>query len=127
MPHGHCALNGHREEAENVASGVHELNVKGVAKAIKRADEEKQLGNAAVGRKDRGAAVKHYSEAFEFLRDAVAQNPTGAEKRDLRNRMAVIFANRAAAWLLQGEGEDSKKALQDAEQAASLDEDYGKA
>lgn len=106
---------------------MHELNVKGVAKATKRADQEKQLGNAAVARKDRDTAVKHYSEAFEFLRDAVAQNPTDAEKRGLQKRMAVVLSNRAAAWLLQGEGEDAKKALQDAEQATSFDEDYGKA
>ena len=106
---------------------MHELNVKGIAQTTRRAEEEKQLGNAAVGRKDRAAAVKHYSEAFEFLRDGAAQNPTAAEKRDLQKRMAVVLANRAAAWLLDGEGQDAKKALQDAELAVTFDEEYGKA
>lgn len=117
----------HRGEAENVASGVHELNVKGIAQAIRRADEEKQLGNAAVGHKDRATAVRHYSEAYEYLRDAAAQNPTDAEKRELQKRMAIVLANRAAAWLLEGSGQYAKQALQDAELAVTFDEDYGKA
>ena len=41
--------------------------------------------------------------------------------------MAVVLANRAAAWLLDGEGQDAKKALQDAELAVTFDEEYGKA
>ncbi|KAH9831777.1 uncharacterized protein C8Q71DRAFT_780277 [Rhodofomes roseus] len=117
------------EEIEQVASGVHDLNVKGVAKATRRAEEEKRLGNEAVGRKDRTAAVKHYSEAFEFYADAFSQKPTATadEEHGIKRSMAICLANRAAAWLMEGEGRDAKKALADAERAAAFDEDYGKA
>ena len=106
---------------------MHELNVKGIVKATRRAEEEKQLGNDAIGRKDRTAAVKHYSEAYQFLADAIAQNAIDEEKRDIKRKMAICLSNRAAAWLLDGQGQDAKKALQDAEKAATIDEDYGKA
>lgn len=115
------------EEAEGVGSGVHNLNVKGIAKATKRAEEEKRLGNEAIGRKDRASAVKHYSEAYEFLADAIAQNPVDGEKRDIKRAMAICLANRAAAWLMEGEGQDAKTALTDAERATTFDENYGKA
>ncbi|TFY57948.1 hypothetical protein EVJ58_g6718 [Rhodofomes roseus] len=126
MPSSDFLIN---EEIEQVASGVHDLNVKGVAKATKRAEEEKRLGNEAVGRKDRTAAVKHYSEAFEFYADAFSQKPTATadEEHGIKRSMAICLANRAAAWLMEGEGRDAKKALADAERAAAFDEDYGKA
>ncbi|KAH9918843.1 uncharacterized protein B0H18DRAFT_882487 [Fomitopsis serialis] len=115
------------EEAERVGLGAHSLSIQGVAKAIKRAEEEKQLGNEAIGRKDRTAAIKHYSEAYEFLADAIAQNPTVEQTRDIKRVTAICLANRAAALLLEGEGQDAKKALADAERAATFDENYGKA
>ncbi|CCM05405.1 uncharacterized protein FIBRA_07621 [Fibroporia radiculosa] len=115
------------EETEEVATGVHGLNVAGVAKGIVTAESEKALGNEAVGRKDRAEALKHYTEAIENLVEALAQKPTDAETKRCKNLLSVCLSNRAAAHLLEGDGRDPKKALEDAEQATEMDGNYGKA
>lgn len=103
------------------------MNVQGVAKGLASAESEKALGNAAVARKDRADAVKHYTEAIESLLDARGQSPTNDELKKIKSMLSICMANRAAAYLMEGKGQDPKKALQDAQDATKMDEDYGKA
>ncbi|KAI0363201.1 hypothetical protein BV20DRAFT_1031704 [Pilatotrama ljubarskyi] len=115
------------EEEDEVASGVHAMNLKGVAKGLQTAESEKGLGNQAITRKDRAGAVRHYTEAIESLRDAWAQSPTEEETKKIKALLAVCFSNRAASWLLPGDGRDASKALKDAKDASWHDAEYGKA
>ena len=103
------------------------MNERGVSVGLDLAENEKAAGNKAMASKDRELAVKHYSEAIECLWDAKAQNPDGDDLKKLKTLFSVCFANRAAARLLEGEGQDAKKALEDATQALEFDEDYAKA
>ena len=116
-----------REEEEQVASGVHEMNIAGVAKGIQTAETEKTRGNQAFAKKNRVAAVQHYTDAIDELVHAAAQKPTDAEEKKIKGMLAVCFANRAAAYLLPGEGQDAQKALEDADQAITQDAEYSKA
>ena len=116
-----------REEEEQVASGVHEMNIAGVAKGIQTAETEKTRGNQAFANKNRVAAVQHYTNAIDELAHAAAQKPTDAEEKKIKGMLAVCFANRAAAYLLPGEGQDAQKALEDADQAIKQDAEYSKA
>ena len=102
------------------------MNANGVATAVRNAKHEKGLGNEAFSRRERAQAVTHYTEAIEYLHDAAAQQPTDEEKSNIQGTMAVCFANRAAAWLLPGEGQDPQKALDDASAAVEHDAGYAK-
>ncbi|KAI0340343.1 hypothetical protein BDW22DRAFT_1360285 [Trametopsis cervina] len=115
------------EEAAEVAAGVHEKNVQGVALGMSTAQTEKTLGNKALGQKNRDEAVKHYTEAIECLRDAISQNPTKEQEKEIEELFSVCFTNRSAAWMMEGNGIDLKKALEDAEEAAQWNGDYHKA
>ncbi|PSR75757.1 hypothetical protein PHLCEN_2v8874 [Hermanssonia centrifuga] len=115
------------EEAQEVAEGVYDRNKEGVLTGLSTAESEKTLGNQAVARKDRLKAVRHYTEAIECLQDARAQSPTEDELKKIKSLVSVCYANRAAAWLMEGTGQDPKKALEDAECAVRFDETYGKA
>ncbi|KAJ3557616.1 hypothetical protein NM688_g1378 [Phlebia brevispora] len=116
-----------REEAEQVAEGVHEKNKRGVQAGMNIGESEKALGNQAMARKDRAAAVKHYTEAINGLFGANTEHPTEEEHKRIRNLLSICLANRAAAWLLDGEGQDVKRAARDAEDATEWNEDYAKA
>ena len=65
-------------------------------------------------------------EAIECIVDASAQKPTDEEEKELVRLWTVCFANRAAAWLMEGPGQDGKKALEDATEAVGKDENYAK-
>ncbi len=94
---------------------------------MQTAESEKALGNKAIASKNRSNAVKHYTEAIECLLDARSQNPTDVEQKKIISLLSICLANRAAAWLMDGQGQDPKKALEDATQASVFDENYGKA
>ncbi|KAK7683725.1 hypothetical protein QCA50_013101 [Cerrena zonata] len=115
------------EEAEEVADGVDSCNKVGVVQGLKQAEAEKALGNQDLKRKQRTDAIKHYSEAVECLHDAWSQKPTDNQTKEIKNLMSVCLANRAAAWLMEGEGQDAKKALKDAEEAIEREPSYNKA
>ncbi|KAI0357870.1 hypothetical protein OH77DRAFT_1422004 [Trametes cingulata] len=115
------------EEEDEVASGIHAMNLEGIAKGLRNAESEKALGNQAIARKDRAGAVNHYTEAIESLRDAWGQSPTDEETKKIKTMLAVCFSNRAASWLLPGDGQDARKALKDADDAIWHDAEYGKA
>ncbi|KAI0065790.1 hypothetical protein BV25DRAFT_1836073 [Artomyces pyxidatus] len=90
------------------------------------AEEAKKVGNAAFAAKDRAGAVSAYSDALERLEDALR----GARDEERAARgvrlAAVLLANRAAAYLREGEGADPALALKDAERAEEVDPSYVK-
>ncbi|PIL29300.1 transporter [Ganoderma sinense ZZ0214-1] len=116
-----------REEEEEVANGVHEMNIAGVKNGIRDAEQEKERGNRAFVNKDRKKAIEHYNKAIDCLLDAESQKPTDAELVKIKAVEAVCFSNRAASWLLPGEGQDAQKALADADRAIEEDCEYAKA
>lgn len=103
------------------------MNEQGVGVGIRLAETEKAVGNKAMASKDRETAAKHYTEAIECLLDVKAQNPDGEDLKKMKALFSICFANRAAAWLLEGDEQDPKKALGDALQAITFDGDYAKA
>ncbi|TBU41481.1 hypothetical protein BD309DRAFT_965177 [Dichomitus squalens] len=115
------------EEEEEVANGVHAKNVAGVNKGIREAENEKERGNRAFVSKDRTKAVEHYTKAIDWLHDAAAQKPTDVELVKIKAVEAVCLSNRAATWLLPGDGQDAQKALEDADMAIEEDCEYAKA
>ncbi|KAA1475758.1 hypothetical protein DENSPDRAFT_932582 [Dentipellis sp. KUC8613] len=88
----------------------------------------KNEGNEAFARRDRAAAIKAYSGAIKYL-DDVLENTSGnpVEEQRLTRLVAVVCANRAAAYLLDGEGRDAKMALIDGHVAEDRDPTYLKA
>ncbi|TFY71397.1 hypothetical protein EVG20_g1601 [Dentipellis fragilis] len=79
----------------------------------------------AFARRDRAAAIKAYSAAIQYL-DDVLDNTSGnpdVEQR-LERLVAVVCANRAAAYLLEGEGRDAEMALIDGRVAEDRDPTY---
>ena len=84
-------------------------------------------GNQALANRDRQKAIEHYTEAIESLRDAISQKPTKEDRSVITELISVCYTNRSAAWMMEGKGEDPKKALQDAEDAVRWNENYVKA
>ncbi|TFY57947.1 hypothetical protein EVJ58_g6717 [Rhodofomes roseus] len=103
------------------------VDMSSIARSIRRAEEEKRLGNAAFGRKNCTTAIKHYSKAHDLLTDAGSRDPTDEEKPDLNRSLAICLANRAAVWVMEGPHHNPEAALQDAKQATEFYPDYGKA
>ena len=103
------------------------MNVAGVKNGIRDAEQEKERGNRAFVNKDRKEAIEHYTKAIDLLLDAQSQKPTDAELVKIKAVEAVCFSNRAASWLLPGDGQDGQKALADAERAIEEDCEYAKA
>ncbi|KAI0795564.1 hypothetical protein C8Q75DRAFT_803434 [Abortiporus biennis] len=116
-----------REEAQDVADGVDRRNKAGVAKGLRDADKAKALGNQAISQKNRKNAVKYYTDAINSLTDALAQMPTEEEEREGKAMLSICLANRAAAHLMDGEGQSPKEALNDGKLSVKLNESYAKA
>lgn len=94
---------------------------------LQQAEGAKAFGNHAMKSNKRADAVKYYGEAIACLHDAWSQKPTETQTKQIKNLMSVCLSNRAAAWLLEGEDQDAKKALKDAEEAIDRDPGYNKA
>ncbi|KAL4247543.1 hypothetical protein ABKN59_007345 [Abortiporus biennis] len=116
-----------REEAQDVADGVDRRNKAGVAKGLRDADKAKALGNQAISQKNRKNAVKYYTDAINSLTDALAQMPTEEEERKGKAMLSICLANRAAAHLMDGEGQSPKEALNDGKLSVKFNESYAKA
>jgi hypothetical protein len=102
------------------------MNKQGVSEGRRLGAFAKAEGNAAFAQKDRPVAVKGYTQAIKHLIDALSQRPDLNEKKDLENQLAICYANRAAAWLIEGEGMDAKKAVDDGVAAEETDPMYPK-
>jgi tetratricopeptide (TPR) repeat protein len=102
-----------KQEAEGLHEGIHTLNQEGVRNSMAFAEKSKAAGNKAFAQKERKAAVDAYTDTIDHLVDALAQKPDAADEEKAKRLMAVSYANRAAAYLLPGDGVDLDKALAD--------------
>lgn len=91
------------------------------------AEKSKAVGNKAFEKKERKAAVDAYTDAIDHLVDVLAQKPDTTDEERAKRLMAVSYANRAAAYLLPGDGVDLDKALADGVAAEKADPTYSKA
>ncbi|KAF9533411.1 hypothetical protein CPB83DRAFT_782965 [Crepidotus variabilis] len=115
-----------KEEAQGVHDGVDGLNHKGKITAMTRAEKAKNEGNKSFSKKDREAALKSYKQALDLVEDVLCQKPTEAEEKAAKKLQAICFANRAAAYMIPGEGCDASKALEDGKAAEAADPSYNK-
>lgn len=116
-----------RQEAEGVHEGVHALNQQGVQTGLVLAEKAKTAGNKAFSQKDRRSAIKAYSEALSHLVDVLSQKPNDEDEKKAINLRAICFANRAATYLVPGDGMNLKKALEDGKAAEAINPSYAKA
>jgi len=116
-----------QEEVENLKEGIWKLNEDGVRKALVSADKLKSAGNAAFTRKNRSEAVKAYSGAIDALTDVLSMTPDIEDEKKAKKQLAICYANRAAAYLISGAGEDPNKAIKDGKSAQQWDPTYSKA
>ena len=115
------------EEADALHEGIHVENERGVKQGLDLAAKTKAIGNTAFATKDRAGALKAYTDAIEYLLDALSQKPDVNDTKNAKKQLAICHANRAAAYLITGEGMDLKKALRDGETAEAADPSYAKA
>lgn len=93
---------------------------------MSQADVHKHVGNAAFNRKDRALAIEQYTLAINFARDASGTRRAEEEKTVSRQFTAVCLANRAAAYLMDGEDRNPEKALADSQEVERLHPNYAK-
>lgn len=115
------------EEAQAVHEGVDDLNQKGVKNALTLAERSKAAGNKAFSQRDRKAALKAYTEALSYITNVLVQNPTPEDGVKVKKLQAICLANRAATYIIPGEGSDPEKALEDGKAAETADPTYSKA
>lgn len=116
-----------QQEAEGVHDGIYAFNQQGVQAGLVLAEKAKTAGNKAFSQKDRRSAIKAYSKALSHLVDVLAQKPNDEDEKKAINLRAICFANRAATYLVPGNGMDLKKALEDGKAAESVNPSYAKA
>jgi hypothetical protein len=114
-------------EAEAVASGILAFNEEGIKKAKTLGAEAKAKGNLAFAKKERQPAVEAYSKATRLYLDVLDMKPDDQDKKEAEKQLAVCYANRAAAWLIDGSGGDASKALEDGKKAEEAVPGYAKA
>ncbi|KAF8226164.1 hypothetical protein L208DRAFT_1454009 [Tricholoma matsutake] len=115
-----------QEEADNLNEGIFQMNQQGALKGFASAEEKKKIGNAAFARKDYSTASRAYSDAIEDLLDVLSQKPDLDSEKKAKKLLAICHANRAAAYLISGEGSDATKALGDGKAAEVNDPSYAK-
>lgn len=116
-----------QQEAEGVHEGIYALNQQGVQAGLDLAEKAKTAGNKAFSQKDRRSAIKAYNEALSHLVDVLAQKPNDEDEQKAVNLRAICFANRAATYLVPGDGMDLNKALEDGKAAEGVNPSYAKA
>ena len=115
------------EEAHDVKEGIHDLNKKGFSTYMNLAAQRKNEGNRAFATGNRSTAVGAYQDAIEYILDAMAQSPSDESDRLAKRHLAICYANRSAARLLEGDGMDAEGALADGRLAEDADSSYAKA
>lgn len=90
------------------------------------AEEAKVAANNAFKVKDRATALKKYTETMDLVQDALLQRPGVEQRKTAEKLFAICLGNRAATYLMDGEGKNVSKALEDAKKAEVYDVDYGK-
>ncbi|KAI0065791.1 hypothetical protein BV25DRAFT_1836074 [Artomyces pyxidatus] len=87
----------------------------------------KKAGDDAFGAKDRAVAVKAYGEALDHLDEAMRESHTEEQEQNTKRLIAICLSDRAAAYMLEGEGMEPALALSDAEEAEEADPSHLKA
>lgn len=118
------------EESRSVSSGISSLNEKGFDIHLGRSSQFKQQGNEAFKKKDRTGAVDAYAKAIDELEEALIfadmKGDVDAQSQ-VKSALAVCYANRAAAWCIEGAGIDANKAIDDGKLSEEMDKVYNKA
>jgi hypothetical protein len=94
---------------------------------MRRGATAKTEGNTAFAQRRREPALEAYSRAIEIYDAVVAQRLDPDHTANTNTQLTICYANRAAAWLLDGPGEDAQKALEDGRAAEKVDPGYAKA
>ena len=118
------------EENRTVAAGRTELREKEFRIYFARSGESKQQGNEAFKKQDRKKAVEAYTMAIDEMHEALVvadlEDDVDAVS-DAHSALAICYANRAAAWCIEGNGMDAKKALEDGKSSENMNKTYAKA
>ncbi|KAI0047324.1 hypothetical protein FA95DRAFT_1559154 [Auriscalpium vulgare] len=93
---------------------------------FEKAEEFKLKGNVLYGRRERAAAVEAYAEAADICEHVLLLGHAERDMRGAEKLRAVCLANRAAAHLLDGPGQDVQQALSDGVEAERADSEYVK-
>lgn len=86
----------------------------------------KEAGNRAFRKGHAVRAIKEYTQALRRFEDAHCQKVGPDEKKEVMKMMAVACANRSAASLLPGQGQDLEVAVNDGRKAIVADKFYAK-
>ncbi|KAI0308538.1 hypothetical protein OF83DRAFT_1180693, partial [Amylostereum chailletii] len=87
----------------------------------------KDAGKLAYERKNRAGALDAFAAAVDHAMGALKESGNPAHRAGARRALAVCWANRAAALLMEGPGMDAKEALDHAQKAEVADPTYVKA
>ncbi len=97
---------------------------------LSAAEESKRKGNVLYTQRDRLGAINAYSDAINRLMNALRSDPNREKNKGAEKLLAVCCANRAAAYLLPGQGVDRGSDLhdvwKDGELAIRADPSYAK-
>jgi hypothetical protein len=115
------------KEERYIASGMGLPDVNDVKNAMRRSAAAKTEGNTAFAQRRREPAPEAYSRTIEIYDAMVAQRLDPDHTADTNKQITICYANRAAAWLLDGPGFDAQKALEDGRVAEKVDPSYAKA
>jgi tetratricopeptide (TPR) repeat protein len=89
-------------------------------------ERHKEEGNAAFRRGDRKGAIAAYTQALRRFEDAHCQKVLEEDKKVVMKLMALTIANRSAAAVSPGEGQDIELAINDGKKAILANPHYAK-
>jgi len=116
-----------RQEAQTVRDGVYRRNQKEIKDEMLLAEKFKLEGNDAFSKNDRVAALDAYKEALKHAVEALIRKPSHEDEDKAKRLQAICLSNRAATYMLPGEGLDAKQALADGRASERADPSYKKA
>jgi hypothetical protein len=96
---------------------------------LNAAKSVKLEGDAAYASRNHSLAKEKYTEAIRAIIPVVVQDDIleGKDKGEAKQLLAVLYGNRSATWLLDGEGMDPPRAFCDAASALDHSPDYSTA
>ncbi|KAG7094259.1 hypothetical protein E1B28_007863 [Marasmius oreades] len=116
-----------REAASQVKDIAFEEKQELISRCMAMANHFKEKGNQSFKAGKRKEALDLYQHAIDSLFKIFGAGDPDEEQVEKASRwIAVCRANRAATWLLNGEGKDAEKALEEAKMAENLYPGYAK-
>ncbi|KAJ2925094.1 hypothetical protein H1R20_g11991, partial [Candolleomyces eurysporus] len=89
-------------------------------------ERHKEEGNIAFRKGDRKGAIAAYTQSLRRFEDAHCQKVLEEDKKAVMKLMAMTIANRSAAAVLPGEGQDIELAINDGKKAILANPHYAK-